>query len=174
MASSLLQRLDARDRALFTRWAMQSSDASLIKSCWIVVTHLGSSWCTITLALAPFIVGSPLEQAGALPLMLLVTSHVVIQAVKRSIGRPRPSRSLVHASLVDEPDRFSFPSGHSTASMAIALGFALAFPALAAPLVMIAVIVGLSRVVLGVHFPGDVFVGQLIACLTALGALTIL
>jgi membrane-associated phospholipid phosphatase len=26
-------------------------------------------------------------------------------------------------------------------------------------------------VVLGVHFPGDVFVGQLIACLTAIAAL---
>jgi undecaprenyl-diphosphatase len=165
--ASLLQRLDARDRALFARWAMQPSHASLARTCWIAVTHLGSAWCTIALALAPLVVGGRLQQAGATPLVLLVASHLVIQGVKRSIGRPRPSRSLVHASLIEEPDRFSFPSGHSTAAMAIALGFAIAFPDLAAPLVMAAVVVGLSRVVLGVHFPGDVFVGQLIACLTA-------
>jgi undecaprenyl-diphosphatase len=103
-----------------------------------------------------------------MPLILLVFSHAAVQTVKRAIGRPRPTRSIVGASLIEAPDRFSFPSGHSAAAMAVALGYALAFPHMSLPLVILAATVGLSRVVLGVHFPGDVFVGQLMACLTAI------
>jgi undecaprenyl-diphosphatase len=166
MASSLLQRLDARDRALFARWVLQRSTRARTRSFWIALTHLGSASSTIAFAALPLIGVGPLTEAGAMPVTVLVLSHVVIQGIKRSIGRPRPSVAIVHASLIHEPDRFSFPSGHSAAAMSIALGFAYAFPELAAALVMLAVIVGLSRVVLGVHYPGDVFAGQLIAVIT--------
>jgi undecaprenyl-diphosphatase len=46
-------------------------------------------------------------------------------------------------------------------------------PALALPLLFLALGVGYSRVALGVHFPGDVIVGQMIAVITV-GALAIL
>jgi undecaprenyl-diphosphatase len=51
--------------------------------------------------------------------------------------------------------------------MAVAIGFSTAFPALAIPLLILALLVGFSRVMLGVHYPGDVVVGQAIALLTA-------
>jgi undecaprenyl-diphosphatase len=51
--------------------------------------------------------------------------------------------------------------------MAVAAAYAHAFPQLAPAIVALAVVVGMSRVVLGVHFPGDVLIGQLIAVLTA-------
>jgi undecaprenyl-diphosphatase len=65
--------------------------------------------------------------------------------------------------LVREPDRFSFPSGHATAAMAVALAYAVVFPALAPLLIAVAEAVGFSRVRLGVHYPSDVLVGQVIA-----------
>jgi undecaprenyl-diphosphatase len=52
--------------------------------------------------------------------------------------------------------------------MAVAFVYAVAFPALAAPLLMLAAAVGVSRVCLRVHYPGDVLAGQAIAILTAL------
>jgi undecaprenyl-diphosphatase len=51
--------------------------------------------------------------------------------------------------------------------MAVAIGFAAAFPTLTVPLFAAALTVGASRVVLGVHYPGDVLVGQAIALLSA-------
>jgi undecaprenyl-diphosphatase len=47
--------------------------------------------------------------------------------------------------------------------MSVAFIYASAFPSLALPLVALAVGVGMSRVFLGVHYPGDVLIGQLIA-----------
>lgn len=100
-------------------------------------------------------------------LLLLGVSHAVVQIVKRTVGRPRPVAGAALPSLVEVPDRFSFPSGHACAAMAVAVGFASAFPPLSLPLLLMAWLVGFSRVVLGVHYPGDVLVGQAIALVTA-------
>ena len=51
--------------------------------------------------------------------------------------------------------------------MSVAAAYAFAYPHLAPALVVLAGLVGMSRVVLGVPYPGDVLMGQLIAILTA-------
>ena len=56
-------------------------------------------------------------------LATLVASHLAVQLVKRTVVRARPGESGVHAPVVAEPDRFSFPSGHAAASMSVALGY---------------------------------------------------
>jgi undecaprenyl-diphosphatase len=110
--------------------------------------------------------GGRIAVAARQTLGTLALSHLVVQIVKRTVVRPRPSHAVDCTTLVVEPDRFSFPSGHSAAAMAVAFGYAMAFPSLAAPLIGVAALVGASRVFLGVHYPGDVLVGQLIAIAT--------
>lgn len=165
--SSWLLRLDARDRALLARLALTSGTARSRRRFWISLTHLGGARASIGLALTQaFVPGGSLALAWR-TLCLLGLSHLVVQVIKRSVGRPRPSALAAGGALVLIPDRFSFPSGHACAAMALAIGVASAIPALTVPLLIAALLVGFSRVMLGVHYPGDVLMGQAIALLSA-------
>ena len=161
---SLITWLDARDRMLLTRWVVPAQTSRHVRCFWQVLTHLGGATATIAACVLPILCGGTVARAvGTRALAVLVLSHLMVQVVKRSIGRPRPSQVGVSCRLAEEPDRFSFPSGHAAAGMSIALAYAAACPGLAAPLVLLAALVGASRVCLGVHYPGDVLVGQLLA-----------
>lgn len=169
MQRSLLFQLDRRDRALFARCVDHSRARRMWRLGWTVLTYLGGTVCSLVAALVPCLLADgQLRAAGERALAVLVLSHLVVQLVKRTVNRPRPSQGPGWAAFARVPDRFSFPSGHSAAAMAIAFAYALAFPALAIPLVAVAVLVGASRVFLGVHYPGDVVIGQLLAIGTAL------
>jgi undecaprenyl-diphosphatase len=162
----LLHRLDARDRALFVRWASMATATRRARIVWIALTHAGGATCTILASVMPLWLHGALRDAARLALATLVASHVIVQLIKRTVGRPRPSRGTSCPNLVAEPDRFSFPSGHAAAAMSVALAYAIAFPTAAPLLMATAVLVGKSRVCLGVHYPGDVLAGQTIALAT--------
>ena len=169
---SLLNRLDRRDRALFIRWAIGPATTHAVQRFWRIITHLGGVQVTVTASLVPLAFGHDLLQLAAFnALVTLGVSHFVVQIMKRSLGRPRPSSGIGCSTFIDEPDRFSCPSGHAAAAMSVAVVYAMTFPAWAAPLLALALAVGASRVFLGVHYPGDVVIGQAIAILT--GALVI-
>lgn len=169
MIAPLLTRLDARDRALFVRLALDGRRAHALSNAWRVLTHLGGArWSIALCLLSVFMPGGTWGQVWR-ALVLLGASHLLVQVVKRFALRERPTSTLSFQALVSVPDRFSFPSGHSCAAMAVALAYAALGPSLAIPVLVLALLVGLSRVVLGVHYPGDVLVGQAIALLTAWG-----
>ncbi|MDQ6690705.1 MAG: phosphatase PAP2 family protein [Gemmatimonadota bacterium] len=166
----LLSRLDARDRMLFLRCALADSSRRS-RLLWTILTNAGGAMCTLLAATLPLLLGGALAGVAEPALLTLIVSHVIVQLVKRTVGRARPSVGVSCAVLVAEPDRFSFPSGHATAAMAVAFIYANAYPSLAFPLVLLASAVGMSRVFLGVHYPGDVLIGQLIAVITGFVAL---
>lgn len=136
---------------------------------WTMLTHMGGTACSIAAAVIPLVLAEgELHSAAQHALVTLVLSHAAVQLVKRSVSRPRPSRREGWGGFVAEPDKFSFPSGHSAAAMSVAFAYAMAFPMLAPLLVALAVAVGALRVFLGVHYPGDVLAGQALAVATAL------
>jgi undecaprenyl-diphosphatase len=167
MTASLLLRLHARDRALMLRCVIAPTAPRRARLAWSAVTHLGGTITSILAAAVPWFACCDWHQGSRIALATLVGSHLVVQLVKRTVGRGRPSGIETAIARVREPDRFSFPSGHAAAAMSVALGYGSVFPRAAVPLVGVALLVGFSRVRLGVHFPGDVLVGQLMA-LTAL------
>jgi len=168
----LLSTLGARDRTLFQRWALADSSRRS-RALWKLLTNLGGASFTILATTLPLFLGGAIAGTARVALITLAISHLIVQVVKRTVGRPRPSRGISGAALIVEPDRFSFPSGHAAAAMSVAFVYASAYPSLAVPLVAFAGAVGISRVFLGVHYPGDVLVGQLIAVVTGLLALHI-
>jgi len=59
-------------------------------------------------------------------------------------------------------DRYSFPSGHTLHAVLFTIIAVAWFPALAAVLIPLTVLIALSRVILGLHYPTDVVVGAVI------------
>lgn len=128
-------------------------------------TRLGDPAIIVSIA-ALLLLGSSGEiGAAAVPAALaLVISHILVQLLKRAVSRPRPRLPVGLVSLVEAPDRFSFPSGHAAAAFALAAGIAPALaPALSAVVLGLGLAVGFSRCYLGVHYPGDVLMGWALA-----------
>ncbi len=89
-------------------------------------------------------------------------------ALKHGTRRLRPFERCPHIQArLQAPDAFSFPSGHTLHAVAMGQILAACYPLLALPMAGFALLVAMSRVVLGLHFPSDVLVGALLGLLTA-------
>lgn len=83
--------------------------------------------------------------------------------LKNTLKRRRPPEIVPgFTSVVKASDRFSFPSGHTMAAFLLAGLGCLFFGSAALPLYLWATAVGISRVILGVHFPTDILAGALL------------
>lgn len=97
--------------------------------------------------------------AAALVLDLLFCNGVLKPLVRRV--RPCDVNQAVSL-LIPRPTDFSFPSGHTAASFAAAAALWKARSRLRVPALITAVLMGLSRLYLYVHWPSDVVGGALV------------
>jgi undecaprenyl-diphosphatase len=105
-------------------------------------------------------------------LLAFLIERPIYFVLKNGLRRNRPQAALQNfRSHITPSDKFSFPSGHTSAAfmMATLLGFYL--PPLMILLYCWATLVAFSRVVLGVHFPTDTLVGAILGISTALFSL---
>lgn len=129
-----------------------------------VITNLGSTAFTVFLSLALILFGrDKVKTAGIEALFTLTTSSILVTYLKKKFTRPRPYWVIkdVNSFNINLKD-YSFPSGHTTAAFSLATILSLNFPSFLLAFIAIALIVGLSRIYLAVHFPTDVFIGIII------------
>ncbi|MEI6224444.1 MAG: phosphatase PAP2 family protein [Deltaproteobacteria bacterium] len=128
-----------------------------------------SSWTLAVLGLV--VAGGPFIVLGARLAAGTLLGTLFSQVLKRSLHRPRPTSAIVgFEALADNPDRFSFPSGHTTAAFAAAVALAGAPFGIGPAAMVLAIGIGASRVYLGAHYPLDVAAGVVLG--TAAGALS--
>lgn len=137
-----------------------------------IVSRLGdgSLWGAVGVSLL-FLGGSAGRSAVAAAGVSALLAVGLFTLMKRLIRRPRPYESWSDLScLVAPPDRFSFPSGHTLTAFAMYGSLGSLVPVLVPFLLMSAILIGLSRIYLGAHYPTDVLIGGLLG--TLLGRLT--
>ncbi len=103
-------------------------------------------------------------RAAAVMAVTGLTGVTIYKLLKYRLNRERPFISLPETISMSAPplDRYSFPSGHTLHAILFTIIGVAWFPALAAVLVPLTLLIGLSRVILGLHYPTDVLVGALI------------
>ena len=160
------------------RWARRlnaSVGVAPVRVLFRLVSRLGDGvlWYALMLGLALNQGRAGLETDLRM-LVAGVIGLVIYKLLKSSTTRPRPYRVLrgIRAGIAPL-DAFSFPSGHTLHAVAFTLVAISQFPALAPALVPFTLLVALSRVVLGLHYPSDVLARAAIGVLVAQAVLAL-
>ena len=173
VARTLWGYIERRDYRLMRR--LNSWRAPRWIRLWMIwATRLGDGWIWYGLGFLLLMFGGPQRYdavcaAGAAALLGIL----VFKALKNLSQRPRPCQIEPHCwAKILPPDKFSFPSGHTMTAFSIALVVSYFYPSLEGPLFFTALSIGVSRIVLGMHFLSDVLAGVILGVVLGCTSIT--
>ena len=150
-------------------WIQNNLRCGILTPVMRVITTLGNGgafWIVLTLLL--LLVFKRTRRMGVYcAASMLLTLLVVNLCIKPLAARTRPYELIQGLEiLVSRPRDYSFPSGHSANSLSCAWTlFRLAPKKYGVPALVLAVLIALSRLYVGVHYPTDVLAGAAIGIL---------
>lgn len=166
---AIFKRMDEFELSLclfcnrFGRW-------QTVERLFVVVSRLGNGVFWYTLVTLLVVVDGVRGSYAALHMIVVGLLGVIIyKLLKTRMVRQRPYLSWEQIRNGTAPlDLYSFPSGHTLHAVCFTTIACYYYPGLAWLLVPFAVLVALSRVVLGLHYPTDVLVGAILGGVLAL------
>ena len=147
-----------------------------------IITQAGDSLWYFILLVPAFIVirfvwKNEQWSAKILYLILCISlSGILNTGIKWLMGRNRPINLIEDGvfgfdffRMIYLHENTSFPSGHTVTAFALATAFSFLYPRLRVPAFLIAVMIGLSRVVVTAHYLSDVIAGVVVGVICSLG-----
>ncbi|APH18584.1 phosphatase PAP2 family protein [Clostridium botulinum] len=130
------------------------------------IGNLGLIWIAISVLL---LISKKYRRVGMLCIASLILSSLIGEVVlKNLVQRGRPFTAIEGINLlVKAPKSFSFPSGHTASSFAVATVIGRKIKNFKLPIYILAFAIAFSRLYLYVHYPSDVLVGILIGIVSA-------
>lgn len=172
MINRYYERMHHYDCRIF-RWFNRTNHHTFLDAFLGMLTHMGGALFTIalTLSLAFFAPdpwrGISWESFAALSISFLITTFI-----KKKVQRIRPYLALQKVRVGKNPLKdHSFPSGHSTAIFSIITPFLFTGSWFSLLLVTLALVVCISRIYLGLHYPSDCLFGIIVGSTT--GVITV-
>lgn len=163
-----LDRLVALD-ARWTQRLHRCADNRATVFALQLASRLGDGWFWYCLIAVVAIAFGERGRACAMQMVLAGAIGVLlVHWLKRRTARSRPYECMQGVRLRARAlDRFSFPSGHTVHAVTFTAVLAHYYPSLALVLLPFIVVLGFSRVILGLHYPSDVLAGVAIGIVLA-------
>lgn len=169
-----LQRISRYDMELCVFCNRQSRNFT-VRNVFRIVSRLGDGvfWYTLMAALLVTYQADALLPVAHM-LIVAAIGTLIYKLIKGKTLRPRPFN--VYPAIVcmgKTLDQFSFPSGHTLHAVAFSILAVAYFPSLFWLVAPFALLVALSRPILGLHYPSDVLAGAALGATLALISLQI-
>ena len=165
---STIQALDER----VLRWIAANLRVSWLNGPVVLFSTLGNAGLLFVVATLVLLAFKRTRRLGLHTAVGLIVDVLAVNAtIKPLVSRARPWVVMEgFQTLTRSSDPNSFPSGHTCAAFAFAAAIWVATPdkKIRAAALIVAVLMGLSRLYVGVHFPSDVLAGVVIGSLCGL------
>lgn len=152
-------------------WTFLQRERRLVIPAARMLSRTGDGYMPVFTILVCYSLSNPFYRQIAWQLTLLfLLERVIYFVAKNTLRRQRPAETLnAFPALVVASDKFSFPSGHTSAAMLYAAIICQHYSFLGICLLFWAAGVGASRVILGVHYPSDILAGATLGlCIASL------
>jgi undecaprenyl-diphosphatase len=165
--------------ALETAWCLRLNRGcrkDAVRQAFAVISRLGNGvfWYT-QMALLPMLHGQAGLDAFLKMAIAGLAGVALYKWLKQRLVRERPCVSMIGIVRGAVPlDRYSFPSGHTLHAVSFSTLLIASFPQYAWLCAPFTVLVAISRVVLGLHYPSDVAAGALIGASLAWAMLLVM
>ncbi len=142
----------------------------IVDDVMLFITKLGDKGFIWIVLGVIFLFPRKTRRAALLSLLALVCAHLLCNEVlKDYVGRIRPYEVVAGlSSLIGPQADYSFPSGHAMTSFAAAIVyFRHQKRRLGVPMLVLAILISVSRLYIGVHYPSDVILGAVLGTIIA-------
>ena len=141
----------------------------LLSKVFLPFTKLGSLGIIWLLISIPMLINESMRKTGIkVVISVAITGFLGEVFIKNIAKRKRPSKYIeTQDMLIRKPVTYSFPSGHTSSSVACALVISSSYPIAIIPVSVLAFLVSFSRLYFKVHYPTDILAGALLGVICA-------